>query len=374
MTKRRGHGEGTIHFWEEKNLWVAKVTLPDGRRKTKYGKSQKELKEWLLAIRKAAGDGTLADGEKLRLAEFLEQYLQDYGQHALRASTFRSYSNLIRLHIVPELGNIKLPLLRPHHLHTLYARKREAGLSDRTVQYIHGLLHRALNKALKWGIVTRNVADLADTPPNKRKAMHVWNSEQVRAFLESVRDDRWAAIYFLACGTGMRQGEILGLLWREVDLEAGTLKVTRSAQSVRGQGIVFSEPKSEKSRRLIHLPSFVVSALQRHCEAQTELRKKPGWHEHGLVVTTGNGTPILPRNLVRHFKSKIQVAGVPEIRFHDLRHTTASLLLERNTHPKVVQELLGHSQITLTLDTYSHVIPTLQREAAKTMDTLVGNL
>jgi integrase len=368
MPKRRGHGEGSILFIEDKKLWKARVTLETGKRKTRYFRSQKEAKEWILNVRGAARDGLLTGADRLTLADFLTQYMVDYAQHAVRASTFQSYSNLIRLHITPELGRIKLVQLRPDHLHALYAKKRAEGLSERTVQYIHGMLHRSLNKALKWGLVTRNIADLADAPSNKRKSMMTWDRHEVRAFLQSIRDDRWMALYFLACGTGMRQGEILGLRWQDVDLENGKLRVTQSVQTVKGRGLVFTEPKSDKSRRLIILPEFVMTALRKHKAAQDELRKLDGWREMGLVFTTRHGTAILPRNLVRHFKARIAGAGVAEIRFHDMRHTVASLLLEQNTHPKVVQELLGHSQINLTLDTYSHVIPTLQKEAARTLD------
>ena len=204
--------------------------------------------------------------------------------------------------------------------------------------------------------------------------MKIWTKEQVRVFLDHIRDDRWGAIYSLACGTGMREGEILALHWSEVDLKEGYLKVTQSLQAVKNMGLVVSEPKSEKSRRMLVLPAFVVDALKRHKSKQAGLKKSDKWHEEGLVFTTHNGTPISPRNLVRHFKKKAEEAGLPEIRFHDLRHTAASLLLEKNVHPKVVQEMLGHSQITLTLDTYSHVIPTMQKEAARTMDDLVGQL
>src|SRR5262249_41961946 len=147
----------------------------------------------------------------------------------------------------------------------------------------------------------------------------------------------------------------------------GRLQVTQSLQSIKGRGIVFTEPKTERSRRQIVLPQVVIDALLAHKERQAELRRSQNWQESGLVFTTNNGTPILPRNLVRHFKGKIREVGLPNIRFHDMRHTVATLLLAGDVHPKVVQELLGHSQITLTLDTYSHVLPTMQKEAAKRM-------
>jgi integrase len=372
VAKRRSHGEGTFSFVEAKKLWKARVTLDNGKRKTRYFKNQKEARDWVLSIRQAAREGRLVDHDKISVAEFLDRYLADYARHAVRPSTFQSYSGLIQRHIVPELGRIRLAQLRPDHLQALYVQKLAAGLSQRTVQYLHGLLHRSLNKALRWGLVTRNVANQADAPSAPKQPMQTWDRAQVRRFLASLQGDRWSALYHLACGTGMRQGELLALQWQNVDLDSGTLKVVRSVQTVKGQGLVFSAPKSDKSRRLIILPALVVQALRQHRTLQAELRQQGDWQDQGLVFTTGTGGVILPRNLIRHFKVKAAQAGLPKIRFHDLRHTAASLLLEQNTHPKVVQELLGHSQINLTLDTYSHVIPTLQREAAQTMDGILA--
>lgn len=368
--KRRGSGEGTVTYWQAKKLWVAKFTLPDGKRKTKYGKTQKEVKDWLLEIRQSIGEGYTPEADKMTLAVFLEKYLKDYAKHAVKASTYQSYEQYIRLYLLPELGTVRLSQLRPDHLHTVYSKMRGRGLSERTCQYTHGILHRALNKALKWGLVTRNVADAADAPKPRRKVMKVWTRDQVRTFLEHIKGHRWAALFFLACSTGMREGELLGLPWSAVDLQEGKLQVNQTLMLVGGK-LTLTQPKSDRSRRLIVLPAFVVEAFKEHKTHQDTL-KAGNWTEHGLVFTTNVGTPISPRNLIRFFKQELAEAGLPDIRFHDLRHTAASLLLERNTHPKVVQELLGHSSVTLTLDTYSHLMPTMQSEAAKSMDDLVG--
>src|SRR5713226_9661183 len=221
MAKRRGHGEGTVAYWEDKKLWVGKFTLPGGKRKTKYGKTQKEVVDWLLDVRRSLGDGFLPETDKATLGEFLARYLADYAEHAVRPVTYESYERLIRIHITPEIGAVKLTELRPDHLNALYARKRKEGLSDRTCQYIHGMLHRSLRRAVKWGLINRNPADIADAPSNKKKAMKIWNRAEVRAFLEYVKDDRWGPLYTLACGTGMREGEILALKWESVDLVEG---------------------------------------------------------------------------------------------------------------------------------------------------------
>jgi integrase len=371
LAKKRAHGEGTIYFWEKKNLWVAKLSLPDGKRKTKYGKTQREVRDWLITARKAMQDGIFVENDTITVSQFLNRYLDDYAVHSLRPSTIASYRHNIKNHIIPVIGHIKLSQLRADHLHALYNQKLEEGLSPKTVQNLHSIVHRTLNKAVKWGLVNYNISDKAEAPKYQKKEMKTWTGEQVKRFLSYMENDRWWTLYVLACGTGMREGEILALRWQNVNLDEGHLKVVQALQAVKGYGLIFVEPKSKKSRRMVVLPEFVVEALSIHKERQAGLRKSPKWTEHGLVFTTNVGTPINPRNLIRHFKKKIGEADLPEIRFHDLRHTTATLLLESNTHPKIVQELLGHSSIILTLDQYSHVIPTLQQEAAKSLDRLL---
>ena len=368
MTKRRAKGEGSLYFWEEKSLWVAKLTLPDGKRKTKYSKTQREVKDWLLEKRKNLKDGLFLDAD-LSLNHFLNRYLEDYAKHNLRPSTYQSYYNVITKHILPEMGNIQISKLRPDHLNNLYSKKREEGYSPRTIQYIHGVLKRALNKAVKWGLIVSNPLNKADTPQDRKKEMKTWTADEVRTFLNQIEGHRWQAIYILAT-VGMREGEILGLRWSDVDLENGNLKVVQTVQYIQGMGLVFGEPKTSKAKRLIILPEFVVEALKAHKIKQNELKKSKNWRGQGLVFTTNIGTPISPRNLIRHFKGELEKAGLPDIRFHDLRHTVATLLLEKNIHPLVVSSLLGHSSVNLTLSTYSHVLPALHKDVANTLDDI----
>jgi integrase len=370
--KRRAKGEGSVYFWDAKELWVGQITLPDGKRRTKYGHTQKEVKDWLLAERGKISQGTYIPDEKITVAGFLRQYLEDHGKRTLRATTLTSYTDIIERHIIPEIGKLRLTQLRADHLNHLYSKKLSSNLSDRTVEYIHGVLRRALNRAVKWGLIAKNPTDMASPPSVKFKTPSTWTGEQVKQFLEQIRDDRWAGIYYLACGVGMRKGEILGLPLSALDLEKGYLKVTQSLQYIPSRGLNLLDPKTDKSRRMIVLPSFVVEALKAHLARRERLSQGPHWKESGLVFTTDIGTPISPRNLLRHFKTKLTEAGLPEIRFHDLRHTTASLLLEKNVHPKIVSELLGHSSITLTLNTYSHIINPMGRVAADAMDEAVG--
>ena len=217
---------------------------------------------------------------------------------------------------------------------------------------------------MKWGYLSRNVADLVEIPRPKKQEFKTWTPEQVKIFLRTAENDRFYALYMLATTTGARKGELLALKWTNINLEQGTLQIKETIQEVPGKGLLFSQPKSEKSRRSITLPGLTVRALRQHRELNPDSE---------LVFTTSNKTPISPRNLVKYFKRLVDEAGLPEIRFHDLRHTCATILLSENVHQKVVQELLGHSQINLTLDTYSHVLPVMQERAAQKMDEVLSN-
>ncbi|RPI33835.1 MAG: site-specific integrase, partial [Chloroflexota bacterium] len=224
--------------------------------------------------------------------------------------------------------------------------------------------------------VVRNVADVVDAPRPEKKAPKAMNREQANRFLEIVRGDRFYPIYLLAIATGARQGELLGLHWPDVDLAACTIAIKYTVQEIRGQGLIVKEPKTDTSRRQISVPPVVVAALLEHKRRQAGVREKGlaagVWQEQGFVFTTGSGNPVSPRNLQRHFHLVLKRNDLPRLPFHALRHTSASPLLAENVHPKVVQEMLGHSRIDMTLDTYSHVIPGMHRGAADKMESILG--
>ena len=280
--------------------------------------------------------------------------MSDVAAHTLAPSTVRSYSYLIRDHIQPEIGRIRLIDLRPKQLQSLYSLKLNAGLSKRTVQYIHAILRRSLNEALRSGLIIRNPKDAVTPPRPAKKLPQTLSTDEVNVYLKSVEDHHWYPIYLLAITTGMRKGEILGLQWGDVDLEHGAVNVQRTLVDIQGK-VMLGEPKSSTAKRNISLSGKVVEALR-----QRQL-------DEGLVFTTSTGRPISQRNLTRHFHASLEKAGLKKMRFHDLRHTAATLLLQANVHPKIVQEMLGHSTIVLMLDTYSHVIPGLQDGAASEM-------
>ena len=253
--------------------------------------------------------------------------------------------------------------------------KSASGLSPRSVGYLRAVLRQALGQAERWGMVTRNVARLADPPRIPRHEVRPFSPEEARRFLDAIRGDRLEALYLVALGVGLRQGEILGLAWSDVDLEASTLTVRHALQRV-DRVLVLVEPKSATSRRIIALPALVRDALRAHRTRQRTERLLAGsrWHDdpRDVVFRTTVGTPMDGIAVTRRFQAVLRQAGLPRQRFHDLRHACASLLLAQGVAPRVVMETLGHSQISLTLNTYSHVIPALGRAAADQMDAVLG--
>ncbi|MEJ2707884.1 MAG: site-specific integrase [Anaerolineales bacterium] len=358
MAKRRAKGEGTI-FQDKRGYWVAEITLPSGKRKRKYEKTQREVKEWLLQQREAISKGLVIKDDRVTVAEYFEGYLNDVVAHTLKPKTVSSYKYIIESHVIPELGSLQLVQLRPDHLQSLYARKLDSGLSKRTVQYIHAVIRKALNQAVKWGLIYRNPTDAVTAPRPKKKPPEVLTEAQAKKFLETVEDHRWYPIYVLAITTGMREGEILGLHWEDIDFENEVINVIHAVNYIAGKSVE-GQPKTDKSRRTIALPSLTIEVLKGIKDKKDE----------GLVFTTSSGKPISHRNLLRHFHASLEKAGIKRIRFHDLRHTFATFLLKKNVHPKVVQSMLGHSTISLTLDTYSHVIPDMQDKATEKIDEI----
>ena len=283
---------------------------------------------------------------------------------------------MLRLHILPTLGQVKLQKLSPQHVQRLYILKKQAGCGPSTIRQMHQILHRALDDALRWNLVSRNVCDVVKRPPVPKKEMQALTTIQAQHLLSAARGDRLEALYVLALTTGMREGELLGLKWVDVDLEVGTVRIQRIVKRVAGQGMVVSEPKTRAGRRHITLSRLGIDALKKHRLRQQEARLLAGarWQDQGWIFSTKWGTPLDADSIRRTcFPQLLARAGLPRIRFHDLRHTAATLLLMLQTHPKIVQELLGHSNNSITLDIYSHVTPSLQKEAVSSLERLLAN-
>jgi integrase len=329
-----------------------------------YGKTRREVDEKLTKAKAERNGGLVFDAGTLTLAEYMDKWLNESARNRLRPKTYKDYSGLTRVHIVPALGHIKLKNLTPLHVQQFYGTKLESGLSKRTVEYIHTVLHAALKQAVRWELVPRHVTEAVDPPRPEKKERPTFTLEQARLFLEVARGVRFEALYLLVLQTGMRRGELLGLRWEDVDLEMGVLHVR---QALAPDGKSFGYPKSAKGRRRLRLTPEAVDALKRHRIAQNEERLRQGssWRDHGLVFCSTVGTPLNPDNFVRRsYKPLLESAGLPKIPFHCLRHTFATLMMPYE-HPRVVQEMLGHSRVSTTLDTYSHVSQDMQEEAVQ---------
>jgi integrase len=305
--------------------------------------------------------------------QFLNNWLQNTAKQTLRASTFATYEIHVRVHLVPVLGRLQLSKLNPQHVQQFINQKLEQGLKPRTVIYSYAVLSRALGQALKWGLVGRNVAELVDPPRAPRSEIKPFTAEQARTLLDAVKGHRFEAFYTVALSLGLRRGEALGLMWEDVDLQAGTLRVKQALQRLDGK-LRITEVKSATSRRVIKLPRVCVAALKNHYaqQLQEKLLAGAGWTDTGLVFTSHLGTPLEPRTVVRHFQRTLKQAGLPRIRIHDLRHTAASLLLAQGVPVKMVSEILGHSGSRITLDVYRHVFDSTRQQAADRMDDLLS--
>jgi integrase len=291
----------------------------------------------------------------------------------LRPATARRYRDVARLHIVGKIGHVRLAKLTPSDVQRLYADRLTAGLSPTSVHHIHAILHRALNQAVRWGLLMRNVTDAVDPPRRSSPEMRTWDTRQVAAVLAKAADDDLEALWRLALLAGMRRGELLGLRWGDLDLDAGTLSVRRTLSRGSSSRLEIGEPKTGAGKRRVSLPASAVESLRQHRKRQLKQRLAagPAYVDQDLVFAKVDGGNIHPNTLSRRFGQLIERAGVPPIRFHDLRHTCATMLLAEEVHPKVVQERLGHATIAETLDRYSHVAEDMQRHAADRLDAAI---
>jgi integrase len=377
---KRGNGEGSISR-RKNGGWMAQyaVYTAEGRkRRTVYGKTRAEVAKKLAKALSDREGGFVFDDKGLTVKEYLERWRKDSVRGTVKQRTLENYEYAVRLHLVPMLGHLKLKALTPMHVQSLYSSKLDSGLSVRTVRLVHATLHKALKQAVRWGLVPRNVTE-ATSPPkvsrDARKEIQPLTQEQALALLDTARGDRLEALYVLALTTGLREGELLGLRWQDVNLEGSTLSVRQQLTRTRKDGLCFTTPKSPKSRRSIKLTQSAVDALRRHKSAQNEERLRLGtlWQDTGLVFTSIKGTPLDVANLTYgSFRPLLEQTGLPRIRFHDLRHTCATLLLLRNVNPKIVQEMLGHANISETMDTYSHVLPSMQETAVSAMESALS--
>ncbi len=325
--------------------------------------------------------GTLSKPDKTTLSGLLNRWLEDYARPRLQPRTVESYEDIIRKHIIPSLGWIAIKDLRPDHLNHHYAQQLKTGringkggLGAKSVRNQHMVLHAALDAAVKWGLLMRNVADAADPPTAASKEPRIMTVNEAKDFLVALRESRYAPLFCLFLFSGLRRSEALALRWSDLDFEANTVSISRSLHELRNGELVFQSTKTKAGRRLVSVPAQVMGVLAGHKTNVAFARRQfglPPAKDDDLVFTRLDGRPLLPATVTHAWIKLVRRLGLPGIRLHDARHTYASLMLRIGTSPKVVQELLGHAQIETTLGIYSHVLPGIKEDAVEKLGNLL---
>lgn len=373
--RNRGHGEGTI-YQREDGLWIAELMVghradgkPDRRRVS--AKTRALVRSKLDDLRTRAANGVLGENAKERenVQGYLARWLEAT-KPSVRPRTWQHYERLVRLHIIPSLGTMRLKAVRPDDVQRLCAAKLAEGLSPKMAHHIHAALHRAFGQAVKWGYLTSSIMDAVDPPRVPRTELHPPSPVDLANLLDTANEhgDRLAALWTLAAYSGCRQAELLGLMWDDVDLDGGAITIRRILITCNGTVPEFGEPKTSKSRRTVALPSEAIAGLRVHRARQEAERADagPNWADYGLVFTSHLGTPLLRRNVLRDYKRALARADLPpRFRFHDLRHAHATLMLRAGVAMKVASDRLGHSAIGITMDLYTHAVQSMDVDAAE---------
>jgi integrase len=362
--RRRDKGDGTLRKRSD-GTWEGRVELEPGpngqrRRKSVYGKTKVEVQQKIKALLADQEQGVNLAAPRQTVAQFLAYWLEEIVKPHRKLSTHANYEQKCRLYIVPHVGHVQLSKLTPGHVQRMVNALSDSDLAPRSVSHALAVLRQALNVAMRQGYVARNVAQLVEPPSVPRFQGQALTPDQAHTLLEQVEGHRLAALYHLALSLGLRRGELLALRWSDIDWSEKTLRVVES--------------KSEAGRRTIPLGDALVERLREHWRWQQEERRIQGmrWREHGLVFPSNVGTPIVPRNLLRHFKDALSAAGLPDVRLHDLRHTCATLLAAQGTPPALAMRILGHSQIAVTMEVYTHAQLDDMRAALDRLATKLG--
>ena len=369
MARRRARGEGTL-FRDGDGRWVARLRV-GGRVRVKKARTQRECAEWLADLKRQVAGGVDVN-DTSTVAEYLAHWLATV-RGGLGHNTWMSYCESVRNHMVPFIGEVRLVDLRPDHVQRLYSERSAAGVGPSAVRQCHKVLHRALGQAVRWGLVVRNVAGLVEKPAKSRAVVRALSGAEVQGLLLAARGERLEGLYYVAVVTGMRIGELLGLRWSDVDWERQGVSVSRQVSRVRGVGLVFQPVKTAAGNRMVALGGDGLDVLRAQRVRVEGWREFAGerWVEGDLIFPNSKGTALEPRRVGLEFRAVCERAGLGAVRFHDLRHTSASLMLRERVPARVVSERLGHSNVGVTLDVYSHVIEEMQSEAAAAIESAV---
>lgn len=366
------------HAAKKGKAWYAVIEERDeqGRRRRRWHsgyRTKKEAEIAIIALLAKQQRGEYVPPSQETLGEYMRTWL-DGRKGALRPSTWHGYNKNLRAHIEPRIGSIKVQHLTRERIGAFYATlQAERGLSARSVRHVHTLLRRALADLVRDGRLARNPAMYVELPKVDTEKMKCWTPADVRTFLEAIADDRLYALWRVAASTGMRRGELCGLRWQSVDLDAGTLSVDETLLDIRHE-LVIGQPKTGRGRRVLALDAGTVAALRAHKarQAAERLAFGAGFNDGGYVFVREDGAPVHPAWLTRAFSQRVKAAGLPKIRLHDLRHTAATLSLAAGVPIPVVSERLGHARTSITLDWYGHALPGQHREAADKLAALIG--
>ncbi|HLI50999.1 MAG TPA: site-specific integrase [Thermomicrobiaceae bacterium] len=375
---RRGRGEGSIHQRESDGRWTGALDLGyrggKRRRRYVYGATRDEVAKKLRKLASDHDTGRALFSDRQKLGDYLADWLADTVEPSAAPRTYESYEMICRVHLTPALGRIPLGKLTPRDVQRFLNDARDQGRSPRSVAYYRAVLRKALNDAISWGLIERNPAEPVSPPRQRKPKKRYLMPDEAERLAGAVAEDPLGPLVMTTLGLGLRMGEVLGLRWRDIDHEARTVDLRTQLQRVKGQGLVLSPLKSENAEATVPLPDIVVDALKAQRKRLAELRLKAGpvWQDHDLVFPSTIGTPRDPNNLERAWRKLAERVGLDWLNFHGLRHGFGSLLAARKVHPRVAMQQMRHSQLSLTMEIYTHVAPELAREAAAEIDRALG--
>ena len=371
MANKRLNNEGTIYYREDRKQWCAQVSL-DGRRLTKYARSQRECRDWVKETQTKIGFGLTFSGTQVTLAKFMVNWL-DGKELSNRPQTVSAYRALVRQHIMPLMGEMRLQDIQPAHLNQLYLSKKEEGRGARTVQVIHMVMHAVLRQAVKEGILGRNPADAVQRPKVETAERHILTEEQAQQLIIATENTRYGMLIYMALVTGMREGELLGLKWSDLDWTKGQLYIQRQLQMKKVNGSVMVPPKTKAGVRHIKLGPGTLGRLASHREQQELMKNcnQARWVENGLIFPNTLGKPMSSKTMYLEYKRLLKEIGLPDITFHALRHTALSIMLDMGTPVNTVQKWAGHSKASVTTDTYGHSMAHAENEVAARLEELL---